>query len=145
MSGASDPPKPYAEELSIDPINESLSPTVHFYLHAPRLPSPRPVLIPLSQSDVLSDCLRDRLVLEFPTIYALPESLEILEDQYITEEAFFKQMQENGYGEKIEAKLTGNEEGEINEDSRPEDIGVDEKKLQEVLTRDLKTLQGIAN
>lgn len=61
-----------------------------FYLHRPYTPSSHPrVLIPLSPIEPLSTLLRDRVVLEFPTIYAIsypPASLPgnfMLENDYL--------------------------------------------------------------
>ena len=133
----------------LDPGNNVTSETayissslLHFYLHAPRLPSPCPVLIPLSPEARLSDCLQNRLVLEFPTVHVRIEPADKLGDDYITEEAFFNLMQENGYRENIEAKLTGNEEGQVLGDLEDIEDKVDEKKLEEVLKSDLKQFQG---
>jgi hypothetical protein len=62
----------------------------YFYLHRPYTTSSNPrVLIPLSSSEPLSTLLRNRVVLEYPTIYAitsLPNSLPdkfMLEDDYL--------------------------------------------------------------
>ena len=136
-SNPADPERDDSSEIA----STSSSP-LHFYLHAPRLPSPRPVLIPLSPEATLSDCLQNRLVLEFPTIYVRNEPADNLGDDSIIEEAFFTKMQENGYREKIEAKLTGNEEGQVLEELKNIEDKVDEKKLEEVLKSDLKQLQG---
>ena len=135
-----DPVDP-GRDVTSETASTSSSP-LHFYLHAPRLPSPCPVLIPLSPEATLSDCLQNRLVLEFPTIYVRNEPADKLRDDYITEEAFFTKMQENGYREKIEAKLTGSEEGQVLEELKGLEDKVDEKKLEEVLKSDLKQLQG---
>ena len=113
--------------------------SLHFYLHAPRLPSPQPVLIPLRHDSNLSANLRNHLVLEFPTIYVLESPPSELPDDYITEEAFDKQMQQESFRDSVMAKLTGNEEGEIEQDADRED-NVDAKKLEEVLKRDLKCM-----
>ena len=121
--------------------NRPAANTLHFYLHAPRLPSPQPVLIPLSSNSTLSECLRNSLVLEFPSIYALQQPSSELPDRFITEDDFGKKMQQEDFQASILAKLTGNEEGEIEEQSK-RDEDVDAKKLEEVLIRDLRQFKG---
>lgn len=130
------PNEPSAETIASERLVHSL----HFYLHVPRLPSPRPVLIPLPPDSNLFTCLRNHLILEFPTIYALPYPTSELPDSYLTEEAFDKKMQQESFRESVLAKLTGNEEGEIEEPTKREE-DMDAKKIQEVLQRDLKCLQ----
>lgn len=137
---ADDPDRSEDNEEPVTPKATS-DPSQYIYLYAPRLPSSRPVLIPLSFDATLSDCLRDRRVLEFPTLYVLHEAPDMLEGKYITEEVFLRQMEEQGYREKIEAKLTGYEEGQISEDTNAEDNNVDERKLEEVLKQDLRSFQ----
>ena len=144
ISGSPSPQERPCEEVPSTTTIASPSSAIHFYLHAPRLPSPHPVLIPLSPEATLSESLRSRLVLEFPTIYALSGPQEKLTDGYVTEEAFFMRMQADGYREKIEAKLAGNEEGEMNEEVKQREDNVDEKRLKEVLKRDLRWFQGAA-
>lgn len=132
----SEQPSDKAFEAVADQLPTQL---LHFYLHAPRLPSPQPVLIPLRHDCTLSANLRNHLVLEFPTIYVLESPPSELPDDYITEEAFDKQMQQESFRDSVMAKLTGNEEGEIDQGVDQED-NVDAKKLEEVLKRDLKCI-----
>ena len=120
--------------------SETLVHSLHFYLHVPRLPSPQPVLIPLPPDSNLFTCLRNHLVLEFPTIYVLPYPTLELPDSYLTEEDFDKKMQQENFRESVLAKLTGNEEGEIEEPAKQEK-DMDARKIQEVLQRDLKCIQ----
>ena len=127
---------PSAEAIASERLVHSL----HFYLHVPRLPSPQPVLIPLPPDSNLFTCLRNHLILEFPTIYVLPYPTSELPISYLTEEAFDKKMQQESFRESVLARLTGNEEGEIEEPTKQED-DVDAKKIQEVLQRDLKSFQ----
>ncbi|KAH7080322.1 hypothetical protein BKA63DRAFT_241602 [Paraphoma chrysanthemicola] len=64
-----------------------------FYLVKPRTSTSRRVLIPLEPTSTLSECLRGRTVLEYPTIYAFPGNMPtlpqefMLEDDYAREEA----------------------------------------------------------
>lgn len=57
------------------------------------------------------------------------------------EEMFFKKLQEKGYRERLEARLTGQEEGELGNDVPLGNNNVDERKLEEVLDRDLISLK----
>lgn len=132
------------KSCSPKPSNAAQALSFHFYLHAPCLPSPRPVLIPLPREATLTDTLRGRLVLEFPTIYVRYEALEKLGNDYILEEDFSMRMQEKNYRDRIEAILTGKEEGQVIENLDQVEDTVDERKLEEVLRRDLKSLQGVA-
>ena len=117
--------------------------SLYYYLHAPRLPSQHPVLIPLLPEASLSESLRGRLVLEFPTIFVLAIEAEKLPDRYITEEMFFKKLQQEGYRDRLEAKLTGQEEGELGDEALVGNDSMDERTLQEVLERDLTSLQEV--
>ena len=133
-------PKKINEQSAEAIASERLVHSLHFYLHVPRLPSPQPVLIPLPPDSNLFTCLRNHLILEFPTIYVLPYPTSELPVGYLTEEAFDKKMQQESFRESVLARLTGNEEGEIEEPTKQED-DVDAKKIQEVLQRDLKCFQ----
>ena len=122
-------------------FKESPSDSLYFYLHAPRLPSSEPVLIPLAPDSSLSECLRNHLVLEFPTIYVLDQPANDLPCGYITEDGFDKKMQQEDFRDNLMAKLTGNEEGEIETAPKHEE-DVDAKKLEDVLIRDLRQSKG---
>ncbi|KAL8827866.1 MAG: hypothetical protein Q9191_002928 [Dirinaria sp. TL-2023a] len=139
------PQPPYSANVLDEPppINDTTTAasSLHYYLHAPRLPSMHPVLIPLPPNATLSESLQGRLVLEYPTIYVLAEQPEKLPDKYITEEIFFKKLQENGYRERLEARLTGQEEGELGNEVPLGKNSLDEGKLEEVLDRDLISLK----
>ncbi|KAL8792113.1 MAG: hypothetical protein Q9195_005288 [Heterodermia aff. obscurata] len=131
----------HPDEPSVEAMaSERLVHSLHFYLHVPRVPSPQPVLIPLPPDSTLFTCLRNRLVLEFPTIYVLPYPKSELPASYLTEEVFDKRMQQESFRESVMAKLTGNEEGEIEEPIKQEE-NIDTRKIQEVLQRDVKCLQ----
>lgn len=83
-------------------------------------------------------------MLEFPTIYVRYDPPEKLGNDYILEEDFSMRMQEKEYREKIEARLTGREEGQVIERLDQLEDTVDERKLEEVLRRDLTSFQGVA-
>jgi hypothetical protein len=64
---------------------------VYFYLHRPYTPSSQPrVLIPLQPSESLSKSLRNRVVLEFPTIHAISSPPNSLPDTFTLEEDYLK-------------------------------------------------------
>ena len=115
-------------------------PNISFYLHTPSLPSRHPVLAPLSHDTTLSTTLRNRLVLEFPTIYVFDKNpQDKLPDGFISEEDFYKMARKE-----IIEEL---DEGEIVEEASParreqqcgglEAEKMDERKLMEVLGKDL--------
>jgi hypothetical protein len=62
-----------------------------FYLVKPRTSSSKLVLIPLTPTATLGECLNGRTVLEFPTIYVHPESLQQLPEEFMLEEDYLKQ------------------------------------------------------
>lgn len=106
-----------------------------FYLHTPSLPSAKKVVAPLVPEDTLSSCLKDRLVLEYPTIYIFDLVIgHPLPEGFMTEEEYFKTSRK--------ALVAELEEGEIEEkkpmkDEEPTLDQIDEKRLMEVLGKDL--------
>ncbi|GAB7343229.1 hypothetical protein MBLNU457_1289t1 [Dothideomycetes sp. NU457] len=60
----------------------------YFYLQKPHTQSNTTVLIPLDVQATLTTILRDRVVLEFPTIYRLPHPPESLPPKFITEDTY---------------------------------------------------------
>ncbi|KAJ5897716.1 hypothetical protein N7504_008004 [Penicillium tannophilum] len=117
---------------------------LHFYLHRPRTTVKKPVLVPLAPLMTLAAALRERTVMEFPTIYVLPESPEtllaekdtssfMLEEEYIRivgpEEAAENSAQTEQDGAEVHASgLLG---------SSVDLQNVDEDKVMEVLKHDL--------
>ena len=63
-------------------VDDDVSSKLHFYLHRPDLPSRQHSITHLAPETILGDALRGRLVLEFPTVYALPESPEQLPENF---------------------------------------------------------------
>ncbi|KAJ6102396.1 hypothetical protein N7486_004823 [Penicillium sp. IBT 16267x] len=117
---------------------------LHFYLHRPRTTVKKPVLVPLSPLMTLAAALRERTVMEFPTIYVLPDSPKtlladkdtssfILEEEYIhivgPEEATEKSVQTEQDG--VEVHTSGLPGSSIDLQN------VDEDKVMEVLKHDL--------
>jgi len=61
----------------------------HLYLHRPLTPSSFPkVLVPLDPDKTLTDLLRKREVLEFPTIYVLDEPPEDIPEKFMLEKHY---------------------------------------------------------
>jgi hypothetical protein len=70
---------------------ESLPPKYSFFLLRPRTSSSRRVLIPLDPLHTLGDCLRDRTVLEFPTIHVFPSTNAPPSEAFMYEAEYIKQ------------------------------------------------------
>jgi hypothetical protein len=72
---------------------------VYFYLYCPRIATNRIVLVPLDPNMTLAAALRNRTVLEFPTIYVLPYSRHELSTgahaKYMLEEVYLQSCDSN--------------------------------------------------
>ncbi|KAJ5159829.1 uncharacterized protein N7482_006833 [Penicillium canariense] len=123
-------------ELPIGPHHD-----IYFYLHRPRTTTKKPVLVPLPPQAKLAAILRERTVLEFPTIYALPDSKEAIlaskdTSPFILEEEYLRTATPEELGEQstdLEPEVTGAEDDESGVGLQ----NVDEKKVMEVLKQDL--------
>ncbi|KAL9117029.1 MAG: hypothetical protein Q9187_006438 [Circinaria calcarea] len=126
------PPPPAPSE---PPTPLSPSPALHFYLHIPRtsVPTKKTALVPLSRTSTLAGVLRSRIVLEFPTIYALKQPPESLPEDFMLLE------ERGGGGGKVEDMLTmlGNE---LDHDASGEGIKV---KIEEEEGRATGTGAGV--
>jgi hypothetical protein len=71
--------------------SESIPSEYNFFLLKPQTSASRYVLIPISSSATLGQCLRGRTVLEFPTIYAFPDTLTSLPEGFMLEEEYMKE------------------------------------------------------
>ena len=60
---------PSTGSIHVDEFLATSTPSLCFHLHSPALPSSKKVVSPLSSNATLAESLRNRLVLEFPTIY----------------------------------------------------------------------------
>ena len=105
---------------------------VYFYFYRPNVPSRLKCLVPLSEDDTLGDVLKSRTILEFPTIYVLPEKPSEIAEPFILEQTYLAQR-----GSDVPVSLpayvpSAFEEGEISESPSH----VDETKLLEVLQKD---------
>ncbi|KAL4914868.1 hypothetical protein BDW62DRAFT_213157 [Aspergillus aurantiobrunneus] len=108
---------------------------VFFYLHRPRTATKQAVLSPVSPDQPLTSALRDRIVLEFPTIYILKARLEDKpseESKYILEEEYLRTHQNT------EPEVGDSEDTDAQQVFGAVDIpDVDEGKMMEVLKKDL--------
>lgn len=129
----------------VDPMqNQSIAPHrgLFFYIHRPRTTTKKPVLAPLLQSATLNKILRNRTVLEFPTIYALPDGPEALlaekeSSPFILEEEYLRTAEP----EEVRKSTRSDEDDAAGDEPLPESSvnlqDVDEKKVLEVLSQDL--------
>jgi hypothetical protein len=110
---------------------------VFFYLHRPRTRTRQPVLVPLSPTSTLTSSLRDRAVLEFPTIYVLPDSPETFSEdenaKFLLEKDYLQAQPQT----EPESGDTSETDGEQLAPSAVDIPNLDEKKVLEVLQKDL--------
>ncbi|KAJ5279225.1 Zinc finger HIT-type [Penicillium angulare] len=115
---------------------------LYFYLHRPRTTVKKPVLVPLAPRAMVAAALRERTVLEFPTIYTLLESPdELLKERetspFMLEEDYIRSVGPEDAAEKS-AKA---DEDEVDSQELPGpsvDLqNLDEQKVLEVLKQDL--------
>ncbi|KAJ5178217.1 uncharacterized protein N7500_000916 [Penicillium coprophilum] len=136
-------------EVSTEQTDKTPSQTIaphrglYFYLHRPRTTTKKPVLAPLLQSSTLNVVLRNRTVLEFPTIYALPESAETLfadkdNSKFILEEDYLRTAGPDEIGQ---SSTTSDDDDAAGNEALPGSSAnlqdIDEKLVLEVLKQDL--------
>jgi hypothetical protein len=110
----------------------------HFYLHRPNLPSDIKCLVPLQPEALIKDAIQDRVLIEFPTIFALGASKDGLQKPFVTEEDYLHE-----HGKRLpviasdapNAGLVLNDNGQdfVVQRTLPER---DEKMIEEVLQQD---------
>ncbi len=113
----------------------------HFYLHRPNLPSNLKCVIPVQPDAMIKDVIRDRALVEFPTIFVLNASKEKLQRPFITEKAYIER-QGNGpptTGSEIpnERFATDGNDKDLNDLQSPSKL--DGEKIEEVLQNNLGT------
>ena len=138
-----DQPAPEPPTSTSEISRPTSTPSLQFYLHHPSLPSKDPVLIPLPPNATLAISLTNRLVLEFPTIYVLPQHQDNgLPDGFISEDDYFaaaqKDLIEDAPGVEGTVKDINDTSGEIRDGL--EEGEVHEGRLLEVLGKDLKAI-----
>ncbi|KAB8276195.1 hypothetical protein BDV30DRAFT_246879 [Aspergillus minisclerotigenes] len=111
---------------------------LYFYLHRPRTSTKQPVLVPLSPTATLTSALCGRTVLEFPTIYILSDSPNLLssEDEntkFLLEKDYLRTQPQG----EIESGETSETDGDQPAPGSVDISNLDEKKVLEVLQKDL--------
>ncbi|OJD22701.1 hypothetical protein ACJ73_05948 [Blastomyces percursus] len=133
------PTNPPTNPPCIEPLSPQRKQQYHFYLHRPQSRSKLPVLIPLTDPVTITDALRNRSVLEFPTFYVLPWAAgELPADRFVLEEVYLRENGDGSSGNGLE-RVEEEERGEGIEEGDGDNVlqGVDEKKVLEVLCKDL--------
>ena len=119
------------------------TPSLKFYLHHPSLPSKDPVLIPLPSDATLATSLTNRLVLEFPTIYVLPQHEDRgLPDGFISEDDYFAAAKKDLIEDAPEVENTVENLNVVSGEIRDglEEGELHEGRLLEVLDKDLRAI-----
>ena len=107
--------------------------TVYYYLFKPITTSKVKCVIPLAADTKVIDALRGRALLEFPTFYVREEAPEALPEPFMTEDKYNDQ-----YGTDVVVNLPIFAPNEALEEGEVIDLqGIDEKRVLEVLQRDL--------
>jgi hypothetical protein len=114
-----------------------------FFLLKPRTSSSRHVLIPLTSTATLGECLYGRTVLEFPTIYVFSHSTQPLPQEFMLEEDYMRQEGEEAkeFNDLIK-KLDPDTLRRLRDDDRRDDSRtaraevVDDKAILDVLKKD---------
>ena len=122
---------------------QASSPTLKFYLHHPSLPSKMPVLIPLPSDATLATSLTNRVVLEFPTIYVLPQHQDRgLPAGFISEDDYFAATKKDLIDDALEFEDVVEEINVCSGETRDglEEREVHEGRLLEVLGKDLRAI-----
>ena len=105
---------------------------LNFYLHCPNTPSTVKSLIPINPNTTIADVVKERLLLEFPTIFILYDPPEMLPEPFILEADYAKQ-----YGDEAALIPSTDEANGTTEKQHQVASQIDERKLMEVLQKDL--------
>ncbi|GIZ41727.1 hypothetical protein CKM354_000502300 [Cercospora kikuchii] len=114
---------------------------LHFYLLRTGTNAKQKVLVPLSRDPTLTSCLKNRTVMEFPTIYVLPYAPDSLPKEYLLEEQYLK-LQKSERQELRDAIAKAEKKGVFEHVSRAETAArnapaMDANSILNVLKRDL--------
>ena len=138
-----DQPGPDLPTSTSETPRPTSTPSLKFYLHHPSLPSQNPVLIPLPPDATLATSLTNRLVLEFPTIYVLPQHHGGgLPNGFISEDDYFGAAKNDLIEDALEVESTIKDVNDTSGETRDgfEEGEVQEGRLLEVLGKDLKAI-----
>jgi hypothetical protein len=128
-TNANDSPKRESQQTTVD---DHIAPDMHFYLHRPRTSSKWTCLIPVLPSSSISDMLRGRTILEFPTIHARHDAPTQLQPPLITEKNY-----EGQHGIDVALKLPVYVQDDPRSSIELVPDHIDERKVMEVLQKDL--------
>jgi hypothetical protein len=125
------------ECLKGEPLKEAkpgddLLSDLNFYLHCPNTPSAIKSLIPINPNATIADVVKERLLLEFPTIFILYDPPEMLPEPFILEADYAKRYDDQA----ALIPSTGETDG-TTEKQEQATSQVDERRLMEVLQKDL--------
>ncbi|KAK6581344.1 hypothetical protein PZA11_006035 [Diplocarpon coronariae] len=102
-----------------------------FYLHRPLTPASSPkVLAPISPSRPLTELLRHRDVLEFPTIHVLPGTAEALPKGFMLESDYLEAVESQSRGARGPAP-SGTDDSSSSEDSSSEDSSSEDSSSED--------------
>jgi hypothetical protein len=135
-SASTDPdPQPEAETSDLNRL--------HFYLLLPGTSSSAKVLIKLDPQATLTTSLRNRIVLEYPTIHVLPHDPASLPEGYITEDQYSK-VRQSEEDELKDAMAKADTEGILSQVGKPEPgstsvsaSNIDPQTILDMLKRDV--------
>ena len=108
---------------------------LHFYLHRPNTLSNTTCVIPISLDFRIADIVKDHLLLEFPTILIRNEPPESLPNPFITE----GDLEKAGEAQPVTSPVLLEAKEELNNSQEQSPSKIDERKILEVLQRDLKS------
>lgn len=123
------------EHLQADAGDGQTSPAapINFYLHRPRTNAKFKCLVPIAQGVPLIDALRNRTLIEFPTIYVRDEGPDHLQPPFITESEY-----ETRLGTDIPIDIVASDRpGEDHDNTMTSLLHVDVTKFARVLHEDL--------
>ena len=120
-----------AAQKQARPVNSRLS-DVHFYLHSPNTPSTIKSLIPITSDAKIADVVKERFLLEFPTIFLLYDPPETLPTPFMLEADYAKQ-----HGDNATPVLLIDEPNGKAEDQDHAQSHIDEGSLLKCLQKDL--------
>jgi hypothetical protein len=127
----------HEECLKVAPLKEArpgddLLPDLNFYLHCPNTPSAIKSLIPINPDATIADVVKERLLLEFPTIFILYDPPEMLPEPFILDIDYAKRHDDQA------AFIASTDEADgTTEKQDSAALQIDEKRLMEVLRNDL--------
>ena len=138
-----DQPGPEPPTSTSEISQPTSAPSLKFYLHHPSLPSKNPVLIALPSDATLATSLTNRLVLEFPTIYVLPQHQSGgLPDGFTSEDDYFAAAEKDLIEGALEVEDTVSDINVVSGETKDglEEGEVHEGRLLEVLGKDLRAI-----